>query len=65
MASTNIPPHPQITLIVLGYLVVAQAENLPDGFSVVGYVLGFLLLVLIPLLALGDGDSAPTASRAK
>ncbi|WP_076429018.1 hypothetical protein [Haladaptatus litoreus] len=65
MVSTDIPPHPEITLIVLGYLAIAQAEHLPDGFSLVGYVLGFFLLVLIPLLALDGGNSTPTASRAK
>ena len=65
MVSTNTPTHPEISLLVLGYVAVAQAQYLPDGLSLVGYVLGFLLLVLIPLFALDDPDSASSASRTK
>ncbi|WP_049971962.1 hypothetical protein [Haladaptatus cibarius] len=65
MVSTDIPPHPEITVIVFGYLAIAQAEHLPDGLSLVGYVLGFFLLVLIPLFALDDEYSIPMASRTK
>lgn len=61
----DIPSRPEIILLVLGYLSISQAEHLPDGATIIGYVTGFLLLVLIPLLILDDTESRSEASRSK
>ncbi|WP_458205093.1 hypothetical protein [Haladaptatus sp. NG-SE-30] len=64
MSALLAPSRIDVTLLLLAYLVVAQAQHLPDGAALVGYVTGFLLIVLIPLLAL-DETRTSTTSKTK
>ncbi|WP_082837638.1 hypothetical protein [Haladaptatus sp. R4] len=65
MPSLEVPSRPEPLLLVLGYLCISQAHVLPDGFALLGYVIGFFLIVLIPLSILENADSRSDASSAK
>ncbi|MFH5798658.1 hypothetical protein [Haladaptatus sp. CMAA 1911] len=65
MSLQDVPSRPEIVLLALGYLSISQAEHLPDGAEILGYVTGFLLLALIPLLILDDAESRSEANGSK
>ncbi|WP_231183327.1 hypothetical protein [Haladaptatus sp. DYF46] len=65
MSLPDIPSRPEIILLALGYLSISQAEHLPDGAEIIGYITGFFLLVLIPLLILDDTESHSEANSLK
>ena len=65
MSLPDVPSRPEIVLLVLGYLSISQAEHLPDGAEILGYVTGFFLFVLIPLLILDDVEPRSKANGSK